>query len=364
MHIGLVIYGSLETVSGGYLYDRQLVRYLEARGDSVEVIALPWRSYGRHLFDNGSSQLQTILQYGGYDVLLQDELNHPSLFWLNATMRERPTPILSIVHHLRCSEARPAWQNRAYRHVEQRYLNSVDGFIYNSHTTRAAVAALTKRDMLGVVAYPGKDHRDPGITADAVALRAAADGPLRLLFVGNIIPRKGLDVVLQAVARLSPSTWSLDIVGNETMDRAYANTMARLIDRLPAGSRVTRHGRLEDDALAAHFAAAHVLVVPSTYEGYGIVYAEGLGYGLPAIATTSGGAGEIITDGLDGFLIEAGDVARLASVLNELQGDRDLLAALSARALERYQTLPTWAESAERIRGFLVDLIARYGKAI
>lgn len=51
MHVAL-IYGSLDTLSGGYLYDRKLVEHLRARGDVVDVISLPWRNYGRHLLDN------------------------------------------------------------------------------------------------------------------------------------------------------------------------------------------------------------------------------------------------------------------------------------------------------------------------
>ena len=57
MHLGLVVYGSLETVSGGYLYDRKLVEHLESCGDEVEVISVPWRPYGRALLDNLSPAL-------------------------------------------------------------------------------------------------------------------------------------------------------------------------------------------------------------------------------------------------------------------------------------------------------------------
>ena len=52
MKIGLIIYGSLDTLSGGYLYDRMLVRELRRAGHQVEIISLPWRSYPAHLADN------------------------------------------------------------------------------------------------------------------------------------------------------------------------------------------------------------------------------------------------------------------------------------------------------------------------
>ncbi len=61
---------------------------------------------------------------------------------LNRRLRGRVRyPIVAIVHHLRCSEARPAWQNRVYGWVEQYYLRGVDGFVFNSRTTQSTVAA-------------------------------------------------------------------------------------------------------------------------------------------------------------------------------------------------------------------------------
>src|SRR5512146_736280 len=99
MKVGLVIYGSLDTLSGGYLYDRKLVEYLRSRGDTVEIISLPWRNYPTHFVDNLSFKLP-----GNLDLLIQDELNHPSLIFAN--QGKHPYPILSLVHHLRCSELR------------------------------------------------------------------------------------------------------------------------------------------------------------------------------------------------------------------------------------------------------------------
>ena len=55
MRVGLLIYGSLDILTGGFLYDRLLVDYLRREGDEVEVISLPWRTYGRHLSDNLSA---------------------------------------------------------------------------------------------------------------------------------------------------------------------------------------------------------------------------------------------------------------------------------------------------------------------
>ena len=149
MRVGLVIYGSLDTISGGYLYDRKLVEHLRRAGDQVDVIALPWRNYAHHLTDNLSPKLYRQLRALPVDVLLQDELNHPSLFWLNRRLRGQVDySILAIVHHLRCHEAHSTWLNLFYRWIERQYLASVDGFIVNSQTTHAAVCQILGRSHL------------------------------------------------------------------------------------------------------------------------------------------------------------------------------------------------------------------------
>jgi len=359
MHLGLVIYGSLNTVSGGYLYDRRLVKHLREAGDRVEVISLPWRSYPRHLADNFSAALTARLRAGRFDVLLQDELNHPSLFLLNRALRGR-YPILSIVHHLRSCELRPAWQNVFYRWIERQYLASVDGFIFNSQTTRAAVEALVGDRRPAVVAQPGGDHLAPTVTAEHIRARTLQPGPLRLLFAGSVIPRKGLHTLLAALKQIEIGDWSLGIVGKLNTEAAYAQAILRQIARDGLSAHVTWHGSLADADLAAEFSRAQVLAVPSSYEGFGIVYLEGMGFGLPAIATTAGAAGEIITHGENGYLVPPGDATGLADGIRSLMQDREGLSAMSLAARQRYDRHPGWQASAEKMRGFIAGLSASH----
>src|ERR1035437_6967319 len=100
MKVGLVIYGSLDTLSGGYLYDRKLVEYLRSQGDTVEIISQPWQNYTGRLGHNFQLQWQQKINSLDVDVLIQDEFNHPSLFLVNGTIRPRISfPIVAIVHH-------------------------------------------------------------------------------------------------------------------------------------------------------------------------------------------------------------------------------------------------------------------------
>jgi glycosyltransferase involved in cell wall biosynthesis len=359
LKLGFLIYGSLETLSGGYLYDRQLVAYLRAQGDDVRMISLPWRNYGLHLSDNLTFRLPA-----GLDILIQDELNHPSL--LAANRAPHPYPVVSLVHHLRCSERRLRWQNALYRIVERRYLRSVDGFIFNSQTTRGVVAALVGDDRPGIVAYPPTDRF--GLTLPEADIRARAEsGPLRMLFLGNVIPRKGLHTLLQALGQLPVPDYQLDVVGSLSSDPAYARQMQELASLHPnsprAGGQLSTvhfHGALDNIPLVEKLKAAHVLVVPSSYEGFGIVYLEGMAFGLPAIGTSAGAAGEIIRDGQNGYLVSPEDAGALAERLSALATDRDLLARLSLNALKRYREQPTWEQTAAEIRTFLLGMINKH----
>jgi len=357
MHVGFIIYGKLDTTSGGYLYDRQLVRYLQQQGDDVQLISLPWTRYGRHLLHNIDPALLRQLQRSSFDLLLQDELNHPSLFWLNKRLRPHISfPLVSIVHHLRSSESHPAHLLKFYRWIERQYLRTIDGFVFNSKTTRASVEALLKEQKPQVVAFPAADHIRSEMDHTLVVKRAHDPGPLRLIFVGNVIPRKGCHGLLTALADLPKGSWQLKIVGDMTVDPDYVRQMKYRAYSSGISAHIHWHGRLSDRDLTSLLTASHVLVVPSTYEGFGIVYLEGMNYGLPAIATTSGAAHEIVSDGLDGFLVSPDDPTALANRIQMLSEDRTLLACQSLAALDRMLAHPTWDVSMARVRQFLVNM--------
>jgi len=362
MKIGLVIYGSLDTLSGGYLYDRKLVEYLRAQGDSVEIISMPWRSYGSHLMDNFRFKLPNVIASGAkqstnnqpFDVLIEDELNHPSLIWANAG--KHPCPIVSLVHHLRCSELRPAWQNSVYRLVEKKYLQSVDGFIFNSKTTKSVVNGLVVNEKPNIVAYPPTDRFGEAITEGEIHERSKGN-ELRILFLGNVIYRKGLHTLLKAISG-QQSAVRVAVVGGLTSEPRYTYEMEKYILTHSLSSVVKFHGALDNEPLIEMYRQSHVMVVPSSYEGFGIVYLEGMGFGLPAIGTSAGAANEIITHGEDGYLIQPDDAESLADHLNELATNRDLLLKLSLNAVKRYQIQPKWNATAKSIREFLFQMVA------
>ncbi|PSP73372.1 glycosyltransferase family 1 protein [Halobacteriales archaeon QS_3_64_16] len=354
MKIGFFVYGEVETTSGGFLYDRKLIENLRERGDSVEVIELPWPSYPRGLVSGFTTDLDRL--EGDFDLFLQDELAHPTLLGLNARLRRKyGTPIVSIVHHLRCSETGPRSAKVCYRAIERRYLRGIDAAICNSAFTQESVLDLAT--LPTTVAPPAGDRVDPAIDAETIADRAR-DEPFEVIFLGSVIERKGLDTLIEGLARLPNERWRLRIVGDTGVEPAYTRHVHRTISRLGVGERVSLLGALPDEALAAVLEGSHLLAIPSTHEGFGIAYLEGMGFGLPALATTAGGASEVVIHGETGYLCSPGDVGAIARRVRTLADDREALATMGIAAREHYETHPTWAESAAQAGDFLDRVLA------
>ncbi|MGQ0591820.1 MAG: glycosyltransferase family 4 protein [Gammaproteobacteria bacterium] len=359
MRVGLVIYGSIETLTGGYLYDRRLLDHLASQGDRAEVISLPRRNhYPRALCDNASPSLVRLFTRARFDVLLQDELVHPSLVFLNGWLRARVRyPIVTIVHLLRSSEPTATRLRGWYSAAERRYLATVDAALYNSETTRRAVEALLGRSLPGIIAYPGCDHLAVERSETELAAQARASGPLRVLSIANVLPGKGLRVLIDALRRLPAESWRLQVIGSLTMDRPYVDHVRGLIGRAGLCANVCLVGAVPNARIPEYLIASHLLVVPSHYEALGIAYLEAMRFGLPVIATTAGGAREIVGHGREGFLVAPGDVDALTRHLRLLVADRELLLRMGLAARRRAARHPTWDQSFERARIFLRSLV-------
>ncbi len=350
MHITLLIYGSIDTVSGGYLYNRQLVHYLREQGDKVEILSLPYRNYWAHLQDNFSAEFHQILTNLQTDILIQDEMNHPSLAWINSQI-PRPFPIVSLVHLLRATERHPKSQRAFYHAVEDRYLRSVDGLIVTSQTTETEIKSRFQIEKPTVVAVPAGDRFGslmPNPTREP-------HNNLRLLYVGNVIRRKGLHTILEAMA-LATNT-ELSVVGPLDVEPGYTQEIEQLITRHSLQARVQLHGALDGDALIKQYRQADLFVMPAYYESFGIVYLEAMGFGLPAVGTTGGAAHELITHKQNGFLIEPDDYRALARYFMQLQQNPEQLQTIGRAARKRFELHSSWDDSMANIRTFLEGLI-------
>lgn len=358
MRIGFIIYGSLDTLTGGYLYDKIVIQGLTKIGHEVEVISLPAGSYLSRLKPGFSLELCHRLLEGGFDVLIQDELCHPSLFLLNRRLRkhaDRPL-LVALVHHVLCNEPRPHWQNMFLSLIERSFLTSVDGFIHNSETTQQSVASLVEHSSPQVIAYPAGDRFGKVLSPEVIATRTHLPGPLKLIFLGIVIPRKGLLPLLSALASIDRDIWNLSIVGGLDFDPAYTAHAQKLTQQLGLSDSVRFLGPLQDEDLVEILSTSHLFCMPYAYEGFGIGILEAMAFGLPAIGSHTGAARETISHGENGFLLDTDDLSGLEPLLLQLHQDREQLQRMALTARATYVSRPRWQDNIAAIDTFLQTL--------
>lgn len=351
MVVCLIIYGSIDTLTGGYLYDRQLMKHFERNGHRMHLLSLPMRRYPLGLADNLTRRLKDRLEQVKPNLVLQDELCHPSLIDLNSRLKtDRSMPVVSIVHHLYCKEKRRPLLNVIPTWIEKRYLDTVDGFVCNSKTTCDSVFNLSRSPRPHVIAPPGGDRW--GRPALRHPKRAVGEGPMRLIYVGLVIPRKGLLPLIEALARVRAQNWRLDVVGSLKMDRRYANRCRQLCAHLGLVPRIRFRGEIKDSDLMKNMAEAHLLCMPFAYEGFGITTAEAMRCGVPAMGSTAGATRELISHGENGLLFDPGDIPGVAAALSQLAADREWLHTMGRSAFKRAQSHPSWRASMGQVEAF------------
>ena len=356
MHIGLIIYGNLNIVSGGYLYNRKLVEYWRTQGHKVTIFSRPWRNYWRHFEDNISPAWRKLIQEANVDIWVQDELNHPSLIGINPGLKKLSVPLVAIIHLLRATEPHSRLSTPFYRRVERRYLDQMHGLIYNSHHTADAVQNIIQRRPQHVVAYPGKDHLKQQITAAEIKSRNLSPGPLKILYVGNYIHRKGLDILLEALAKLGKNTFQLTAIGRRDLEPRFVKKIEHLIHTLGLSKRVELLGPRPMEKMAEIYHTHQLFIMPSRFEPFGIVYLEAMGAGLPVIGSTAGAGEELIAHQKSGFLVDPENGSQLAQQISFFLENRPALVEMGLAGKKIHDNHPTWDQSGLKITRFLEKL--------
>jgi glycosyltransferase involved in cell wall biosynthesis len=354
MRVGFVICGSLELVSGGFLYDRRLIDGLRAAGVQVEVLALPWRGVPGALVEN----FRRWPQPGGpLDVVVQDELCHPAVFARNRRWRAEGVPVVALVHNLAHppGAGRSSWRAA----IERRYLADLDGVIAVCDATLADVRALAGAPRAAVVARAGGDHLAPGIDEAGAERRSRQPGPLRLLQVATVMRHKGLHRLIEALAPLPGDAFTLDVAGSVQSDPSYVASVERAARQRGLAGRVRLHGELRGQPLWDLYRRSHALLMPSDRESYSLACLEAMAFALPVLVTDRGGMAEMVTPPADGFLLDPDDRAAWTARVRNLAADRAQLAVMARAALARHRRQGTWADTARTVELFLTSLSAR-----
>jgi glycosyltransferase involved in cell wall biosynthesis len=223
----------------------------------------------------------------------------------------------------------------------------------NSRYT-AGLLPLRPRSPLAVV-YPGVDVR----IAEGPNNHQGQQRSRRILFVGRLVKRKGVDLLLTAFGLLRPALPDLllDIVG----DGPEMGNLRALADSLGLGDAVTFHGALYGRRLWERYAEASIFVMPSRQsqedaEGFGTVFLEAGAFGVPSIGTRTGGIPEAVIDGVTGTLVRSEDAEELRAAIQRLLADPSEIERMGNNARQRASRLSWEASTNEVLRLFASDV--------
>jgi len=147
-------------------------------------------------------------------------------------------------------------------------------------------------------------------------------GPLKVLWLGSVILRKGIPYLVEAARKLERQGVEFLLAGSLGISK-------QAVQSFPSNIKVL--GRITRDQLGDYYRQAHLFVLPTLSDGFAITQLEAMAHGLPVVTTPN--CGNVVTEGVDGFIVPPRDSQALADVIARLDADRPLLRAMSANTL-------------------------------
>jgi glycosyltransferase involved in cell wall biosynthesis len=330
--------GDLATPTGGYAYDRRMIKELEHLGWIVDFVNLgngfPWPSD-----ETRSAARMRLLAVPAGRAIVVDGLAFGVLPEVASHLRSR-NPLVALVHHpLAMESGLSARQSDLLRASECTALAATSQIVVTSAATaRYLVTDYAVPAERITVACPG--------TEPAPMAKGGQDGVVRLLSVGAVVPRKGFDVLIAALATLVDLPWHLTIAGDRRRDPETAAQLDADIRRYNLDGWVAVRGAVSPDHLAELYAGADLFVLASRFEGYGMAYSEAIAHGLPIVGTNAGAIPDTVPAEV-GVLVAPDDPGALALALRKVIANPDERRRMGTSARAAASRLPTWQESAE-----------------
>ena len=343
----LIVPGDPDQPTGGYRYDARVAEELRGLGIGVDVTGLAG------CFPDPDEQARTALDTTLRDlpdghVVVIDGLALGGLPDIAHRHAERLL-LIALVHHPLADETgTPPELRLRLLDAETRALAACRRIVTTSaFTARRLVELGVNHDHVRVVP-PGVEPAAAGNSCDSAIQR--------LLCVGSLVPRKGQDLLVDALAGMQELSWQLELVGDPDRNREFADTLRATVDRRGLADRVDIRGVQDPNTLDATYRNADLLVVPSHYEGYGMVVTEALARALPMIATTGGALIDTVPPGA-ALQVPPGEAGALAGALRRWFDEPELRAEKRAGAAEARRSLADWAATGRRFADALNPLV-------
>jgi len=329
--------------SGGNAYDRRIARGLAVAGWTVHLREVP----GSWPWPDARSLGALAAVVGGIPdgaLVLLDGL--VASFAPEVLSSETGRLRLVVLVHM------PLGQGTTDDGARER-----EGAVLFAAASVVTTSVWARRALLELYSLPAdRVHvAEPGV--DPAELAPGTETAGAFLSVAAVIPGKGHDVLLDALAPLAGLRWQCECVGSLERDPAFVERLRRRLLDSGMGGRVRFSGPQAEADLASSYAAADVLVLPSRAETYGMVIAEALARGLPVVAAEVGGVPEALGHGVGGtrpgLLVPPGDPAALRDALRTWLEDAGLRRRLRSAARERRASLADWSTTTAAVAELL-----------
>ena len=337
--LAVLVPGSIDQLTGGYLYARRLVDALRAQGIEVAVHELAGRFPDADA-DARAAAEAALARVPTGAVAVIDGLALAGFAACLARAAQR-LKLLALVHHPLAAETGTGAAAARFAMLESALLPRLAGVICPSAATAAALVSYGVAPQRIAIVPPGTAQ------PRAATARTAHAHVCALLSVATVTPRKGHRVLIEALGRLKDRDWRLRVIGSLARDPGEAAALGAAIAAHGLGARITLEGEVPRDRLDAAYAAADLFVLASLHEGYGMAFAEALAHGLPIVATNAGAIPELVPADA-GLLVAPGDATALAQALARAIDDAALRARLAAAAAVAGSALPDWEATARR----------------
>jgi glycosyltransferase involved in cell wall biosynthesis len=338
----VIVPGSLETRTGGYEYDRRIVEGLRNEGWWVDVRELSGR-FPQPTAADRQNAARVLAGLPARSVVVVDGL---ALGALPEEIEREASRLrlVALVHHPLALETgvAPAL-GEELRATERRALAVVRRVIVTGHSTAQALDDYgVKADRLSVI--------EPG-TDPAPLARGSGSDSVHMICVASLVPRKGHDLLLRALAAVPSRNWRLRCVGGDR-DAAVSRKLREMVRELGLSGHVEFEGESDGATVASRYDTSDLFVLATWYEGYGMAVAEALARGLPIVSTRTGAIPEIVPDNA-GVLVEPGDVDALTAALTDILGNPSIRVRLAEGARLARARLPTWPMAAVKLSSVL-----------
>lgn len=353
----LIVPGDPGQLTGGYLYDARISDALRGSGWTVEVVGLDG-AFPEADAEAHSAMNAALAEVGDGERVVIDGLalgGVPNAVTPHADRLD----LTGLVHHPLADETGlPEHHRQQLLDSERRALGLCRRVIVTSPFTADRLAALGLFEGLITVVEPGVTPAEPAPKVLERSQGRAPGGPVRLLCVASLTPRKGQDLLVEALSGLADRRWTCVLAGSPDRDPAFAARVATSIDDAGLAPRIRLAGECDARQLATEYHHADVCVLPSHYEGYGMVVSEALARGLPVITTTGGALAHTAPDDCC-LKVAPGNVDALRGAIEAWLDDVDLRQSLSAASMARRETLRGWTQAGQDFERALVDVGAQ-----